>query len=110
VIIQFAFAIFPAVMLSVWLASCLMLSRGGMIGAKRSSNGLLLYGVSIIALGLLLDGANLVPRWLAGAEGYGVIIPIFSALVALLAGCLSFGVNWLLFLRHPHKYQQVKDS
>ncbi len=85
--------IIPAVMAIAWLIGSFSLSRGGDRVVEFTSKALLVFSVALGSMLLVLEQTSLTPRWIAGGEGYGVIIPVFSIVAALGLGLVAIVLN-----------------
>ena len=97
----------PLILLgAVWLLGITTLSKGRGKLARRSSIALVAYGLAIVLVGQILEALNAIPGWIAGPEGYGVIVPLFFAGLAILLGLLSIAVNAAVIARHQ-SHQEI---
>lgn len=93
---HFATVIVPAVLIAAWLLGSLALSRGGSTVVELAPKALLVFGGALLCVMTVLEWTNLTPRWIAGGEGYGIIIPIFGSLLALGSGLFLLFLNLVL--------------
>jgi hypothetical protein len=110
VIPNLAFALPVTVLGAVWLFGIVTLSRGGSKLARRATAGLFVYGAGVIVVGHVLDAANLIPRWISGSEGYGVILPIAFAAISLLVALLTHIVNRVIAGKHRSNETSAREA
>ncbi|MEL7188237.1 MAG: hypothetical protein AAGK17_01690 [Pseudomonadota bacterium] len=63
---------------------------------ELAPKALLVFGGALLCVMTVLEWTNLTPRWIAGGEGYGIIIPIFGSLLALGSGLFLLFLNLVL--------------
>ena len=66
------------------------------------------FAGALLSLMIGLEWINLTPRWIAGSEGYGIIIPVFGGLVSLGSGLFLLFLN-LVIIRRIAAHKSEKE-
>ena len=90
---QLVALIIPAAIFAAWLVGSVSLSRGSDRLINFAPKALFVFSLTLAATLLVLGETNLMPRWIAGSEGYGVIIPAFSSVAAMVLCLLILVLN-----------------